>query len=233
MKYSYSFKKDNNEWKYYKLLENIIKYENNIDSIWIHYVSFCNIINKQYYKSKSKLIEILKSMIYINKLVDYKKYVFYFEKNEIEIKMAKEINFKEYIFEVYNFNVNIDKRNIFEKYLDNFENDNIDNSKIKELLLNNYYYTWMKNIKDIKIIDYEFNKYNCFNKEYQIIKKYNFYENLLKWNKEQKLKVNEIKFNYDFKSKSPEFKNIKHEYIYYDFMFKINSKKYVFIYQNL
>lgn len=56
---------------------------------------FCNIQNKQYYRTKNKLIEIIKSMIYTNIIVNYGNHVLYFE---------------EYIFGEYGLNDNNDKK---------------------------------------------------------------------------------------------------------------------------
>jgi hypothetical protein len=43
--------------------------ETDIDDIWIYYLSFCNIYEKQYYKTRNKLKDIIQSIISNNEFI--------------------------------------------------------------------------------------------------------------------------------------------------------------------
>lgn len=98
--------------------DTIIYYKSKLefDNIWVYYISFCN-NNKQIYKSKNKLKEIIQSMVITNRHMQYKKYIFEFKENCISSELSSEIDFNKYMLKKYGLNIDIKYKPIFEEYM--------------------------------------------------------------------------------------------------------------------
>jgi hypothetical protein len=96
------------------------KNKSDFDNIWVYYVSFCN-TNKQIYKSKNKLKEMIQSMAISNRDVQYKRYIFEFKENCILSELSSEIDFNKYMLKKYGLHIDIKYKTIFEEYM--FTND--------------------------------------------------------------------------------------------------------------
>lgn len=182
-------KKSDLGWNYYKLLENDIKY-NNFKKLWVYYLSFCN-KEKQYFKTRNKLIEYIEAIGLNNNKLEYNKYEIKYKEDIIKIKTIEKIFFKEYILEKYNLIVDTKKKDKFEEYLN--KNDVLDISRqdFQKMFINKSYYVNIKNVKSIKIKDFVISNKNMKipdNKKYQIIKYYDLYNNILIWYNKNKSK---------------------------------------------
>lgn len=92
-----------------------------LEDIWVYYISFCNNNEKQIYRSKNKLKEMIQSIVITNRHIDYKKYEFIFDEKYIIAELTLEIDFNKYILKKYGIHIDIKHKEKFEEYLS--END--------------------------------------------------------------------------------------------------------------
>lgn len=178
---NYNVKKKNNEWLYFEKSEFIFYINNeNIEFLWSYYILFCNVQFKKYFENKYQLEFYIKSLFLNEKIINYKDCILENQENEIKSTILKRIEFKDFIFNKYNFIVNEDKKDTFEKRIDKIIY--ISKDEILRLINNNNYYYPRKNIYKIIIKDYGNKKVNIikyFDLVGYIKRKYNINNNKL------------------------------------------------------